>query len=62
MVDFTDWANIPLAMSANMPEVMTFKACFVISGVVTREGGVNGYAMNSACGIDFMMKFSALEG
>ena len=34
----------------------------MVARVVTGEWGIDGYAMDSPCGIDFMTKFSALEG
>ena len=60
-VDFANRADIPLAVDTDMAKVVTFKARFMVARVVTGEWGVNGYAMDSPRGIDFMTKFSALE-
>ena len=34
----------------------------MVTRVVTGEWGIDGYAMDSSRGIDFITKFSALEG
>ena len=60
-VDFTNGADVPLAVDANMAKVMAFEARFVVARVVTGEWGVDRYAMDSSSGINFMTKFSALE-
>ena len=60
-VDFTNGADVPLAVDANMAKVMAFEAQFVVARVVTGEWGVDRYAMDSSSGIDFMMEFSTLE-
>ena len=62
MVDFANWADVPLAVDTNMAKVVAFEARFMVARVVMGEWGINGYAMDSPCGIDFMTKFSALEG
>ena len=61
-VDFANRADVPLAVDTNMAKIMAFKARFMVARVVTGEWGVNGYAMDSSRGIDFVTKFSALEG
>ena len=60
-VDFTNGADVPLAVDVNMVKVMAFEARFMVARVVTGEWGVDRYAMDSSSGIDFMTKFSALE-
>ena len=60
-VDLTNWADIPPAVDTNVAKVMAFETQFVVTRVVTGEWGVDRYAMDSPCGIDFMMKFSTLE-
>ena len=60
--DFTNGTDIPPAMDANMAKVMALEARFVVAGVVTREWGVNGFAVDSPSGINFMTEFSALKG
>ena len=60
-VDFANRADVPLAVDTNMAKVVAFEARFMVAGVVTGEWGINGYAMDSPRGIDFMTKFSALE-
>ena len=62
MVDFANWADVPLAVDTNMAKVVAFEARFMVARVVTGEWGIDGYTMDSPGGIDFMMKFSALEG
>ena len=49
-------------MDMNVPKVVAFKACFSVVGVVVRKRGINRYAVNGSSGINFMMKFCALEG
>ena len=61
-VDFANRADVPLAVDMNMAKVVAFEAQFMVTRVVTGEWGINGYAMDSPRGIDFMTKFSALEG
>ena len=41
-IDLADWADVPLAMSANMSEVVAFKACFTVMRMVMRKRCVNG--------------------
>ena len=60
-VDFASRADIPLAVDTNMAKVVAFEARFMVARVVTGEWGIDGYAMDSPHGIDFMTKFSALE-
>ena len=62
MVNFAYGADIPRTVDANMSEVVTFETRLMVAGVVAQEWGVNGYAMDSPCGINFMTKFSALKG
>ena len=62
VVDFANWADVPLAVDMNMAKVVAFEAQFMVTRVVTGEWGIDGYAMDSPRGIDFMMKFSMLEG
>ena len=61
-VDFAYGTNIPSTMDVNMAKVVAFEARFVVTRVVAGEWGVDGYTMDSPSGIDFMTKFSALEG
>ena len=61
-IDLAYRTNVPLAMDANMAKVVAFEARFMVARVVTGELGINGYAMDSPHDIDFMTKFSALEG
>ena len=60
-VDLANRADVPLAVDANVAKVVTFEARFMVARVITGEWGINGYAMDSSRGIDFMTKFSALE-
>ena len=62
MVGLTNWANIPSAVDANMAKVVAFETCLMVARMVTGEWGVDKFAMDSPCGIDFMTKFGALEG
>ena len=41
---------------------MAFEAHFAVTRMVSREGGVYGYAVDGSSGTDFMMELSALEG
>ena len=61
-IDFANRADVPLAVDTNMAKVMAFEARFMVVRVVTGEWGVDGYAMDSSRGIDFVTKFSTLEG
>ena len=61
-VDFAYWTDIPLTMDVNMSEVMTLKTQLMVMGVVMGERGINRYAMDSSCGVNFMTKFGMLEG
>ena len=60
-VDLANGADVPLAVDANMAKVMAFEARFMVTRVVTREWGIDRYAMNSRGGVDFVTKFCALE-
>ena len=60
-VDFANRADVPLAVDMNMAKVVAFEARFMVARVVTGEWGIDGCAMDSPCGIDFVMKFSVLE-
>ena len=44
-INFTNRADIPLAVGTDMPQVMTFEASFLVLRVGVRKGGINGYAM-----------------
>ena len=61
-IDFANRADVPLTVDVNMAKVVTFEARFVVTRVITGKWGIDGYAMDSPCGIDFMTKFSTLEG
>ena len=61
-VDFANQADVPLAVDTNMAKVVALEARFMVARVVTGEWGIDGYAMDSPRGINFMTKFSALEG
>ena len=61
-VDFANRADVPLAVDTNMAKVMAFEARFMVARVVTGEWDVDRYTMDCSRGIDFMTKFSALEG
>ena len=61
-VDFTNGANIPLAVDANMTEVMAFKACLVVAGMVSVEGTVYRCSQNSPFRQDFMVQLCVLDG
>ena len=60
-VDFTNGADVPLAMDADMAKVVALEARLMVARVVMGEWGVNRYAMDGSSGINFMTKFSALE-
>ena len=59
--DFTNGADIPPTVDANMAKVMALEARFMVARVVTGERGVNRLAVDSPSGIDFVTEFSALE-
>ena len=59
--DFTNGTDVPLAVDANMAQVVALEARFMVARVVTRERGVNRFAVDSPSGIDFVTEFSALE-
>ena len=61
-VDLANWTDIPLTMDADVPEVVTFKTRLVVVGMIAGEWGVDWYAVNGSCGINFMTEFSVLEG
>ena len=61
-VGLANRADIPSAVDANMAEVVAFEACLMVARVVTGEWGVDRFAMDSPSGIDFVLKFCALEG
>ena len=61
-VDFANWTDIPWAMDANMAKVVAFETGLMIARMVTGEWGIDGFTMDSPGGIDFVTKFSALEG
>ena len=60
--NFTNGTNVPPAVDANMAKVMAFEARFVVAGVITGEWGVDGLAVDSPSGVNFMTKFRALKG
>ena len=41
LIDLTYRANIPLAVNADMSEVVTLEACLMIAWMVARERGVD---------------------
>ena len=61
-VDFANWTDIPLTMDADVSEVVTLEARFVIARMVVGEWGIDGYTMDSPCSVNFMTEFSALKG
>ena len=61
-VDFADGANIPSAVDTNMAQVVTFETRLMVARMVTGEWGVDKFAVDCPCGIDFVAKFGALEG
>ena len=61
-VDFANRADIPLAVDTNMAKVVAFEARLMVARVVTGQWGIDGYAMDSSRGIDFMTEFNTLEG
>ena len=61
-VDFTNGANIPLVVNADMAEVVAFKARFVVAWMVTVKGTVYRYSLNSPFRQDFMVKLCVLDG
>ena len=60
-IDFAYGADIPLAMDTNMAQVVAFEASFMVARVVTGEWSIDGYAMDSSRGINFVMEFNVLE-
>ena len=62
VVDFVYWTDIPLTVDANMSEVVTFKTCCMVARVVAGERSIDRYPMDSSHSINFVMKFSTLEG
>ena len=62
VADFTNGADIPSTVDANMAKVMAFETRFVVARVITGEWGVNRFAVDSPSGINFMAKFGALKG
>ena len=46
----------------NVSEVVALEVCLSVMRVVVRKRGINRYAVNGSGGIDFMVKFSMLEG
>ena len=62
VVDFANQADVPLAVDMNVAKVVAFKARFMVVRVATGQWGIDGYAMDSSRGIDFMTEFNALEG
>ena len=61
-VDFANRTDIPLTMDADVSKVVTLETGFMVARVVAREWGVDWYAMDGSCGINFVMEFNALEG
>ena len=61
-VDFTNGANIPRAVDADMAKVVVFKACFVVAGVVSVKGSVYRYSLNSPFRQDLMVQLCVLDG
>ena len=61
-VDFTNGANIPLAVDAEMAKVVAFKACFVVAGMVSVKGTVYRYSLNGPFRQDLMVQLCVLDG
>ena len=61
-VDFAYWTDIPLTMDASVSEVVTLKARLVVARVAVGEWGVNRYTVDGSGSVNFMTKFSVLEG
>ena len=60
-VDFTNGANIPLAVNADMAEVVAFKACLVVAWMVTVKGTVYRRPLNSPFHQDLTIQFCVLD-
>ena len=61
-VDFTNGANIPLTVDADVAEVVAFKASLVVAGVVSVEGAVYRHSLNSPFRQDLMVQLCVLDG
>ena len=61
-VDFTNGANIPLAVNADMAEVVAFKVRLVVAWMVTVKETVYRYSLNSPFRQDFMVQLCVLDG
>ena len=61
-VDFTNGANIPLAVDADMAEVVALKACLVVAGMVSVKGTIYWYSLNSPFRQDLMVQLCILDG
>ena len=61
-VDLTDGADIPLAVDADMAKVVAFKACFVVTGVVSVKGTVYRCSLNSSFRQDLVVQLCVLDG
>ena len=61
-VDLAYQADMSLTVDVGVSKVMTFKTRLMVAGVVAGERGVNRYAVDSSCSINFMTEFGTLEG
>ena len=61
-VDFTNGANIPLAIDTDVTEVVAFEASLVVARVVSVEGAVYRYSLNSPFSQDLMVQLCVLDG
>ena len=60
-VDFTNGANIPLAINANMAKVVAFEASLGVAWVVTVKWTIYRCPLNSPFRQDFVIQFCVLD-
>ena len=51
-----------MTVDADMAEVVAFKACLVVAGVVSVKGTVYRYSLNSPFRQDLMVQLCVLDG
>ena len=62
LVNLANGTNVPLAMDVNVSQVVAFETCLMVMRMVTREGGIYGYAVDGPGGINFVAKFGMFKG
>ena len=60
-IDFAYWADVPLAINANMTKMVAFETSLRIPRVVLMKWTVYWYSVYGSCGQDFLVYLCILN-